>query len=398
VLLAALTVLLAPVATAEDWPEFRGPTGQGHSSEGNLPLSWTARNIRWKTPVPGRGWSSPSVAGNHVWLTTAIGEGRSLRLLGFDRETGAQAVNVEVFRLSSAGDMHPKNSHASPTPVVEGDRVYVHFGAHGTACVRTSGEIVWKTRFSYQHLHGTGGSPVLYRDLLIVSCDGVDAQFVAAVDKNTGKTRWRRDRPQPGYMAYSTPLAITANGRDQLISTSAYRAVSYDPQSGKELWRVGYADGFSNVPRPVYAHGLVFLNSGFDRPSLLAVRVDGSGDVTRTHIAWRLDRGVAHTSSPVVVGDELYMVSDNGIAICADAKTGRVHWRHRLGGNFSASPVYADGRIYFLNEDGETTALAPGREFRKLATSTLDEQTLASMAVSGGAFFIRTALHLYRIE
>jgi outer membrane protein assembly factor BamB len=273
----------------------------------------------------------------------------------------------------------------------------VHFGAEGTAALTTSGEVVWKTRFPYESQHGAGGSPVLHGDLLIFSCDGSDSAFVVALDKRTGKVRWRRDRRSPADQAYSTPLVIRVGERDEVVSVGAYRATAYEPESGKEIWRVGYENGFSNVPRPVYGHGLVYIATGFHQPSLIAVRPDGSGDVTRTHVAWRLQRAAPLTPSPLLVGDEIYVVNDAGIASCLDARTGHVYWQQRLGGAYSASPVFAEGRIYFLAEEGVATVVAPGREFRKLATSTLEGSTLASMAVSARSFFIRTDTHIYRL-
>jgi outer membrane protein assembly factor BamB len=397
--IALLLALTGVAVRADDWPQFRGPTGQGHSAERDLPLDWSeSRNVSWKTPVPGRGWSSPVVAAGRVWLTTSIkANGASLRALAYDVETGREAVNVEVFRIRSAELLNPKNSHASPTPIVEGDRVFVHFGAEGTAALSTSGEIVWKTRFPYQSQHGNGGSPVLYGDLLILSCDGSDDAFVVALDKRTGKVRWKTSRRQPWDQAYTTPLVIRVGERDQVVSVGAYRAGAYDPQTGKEIWRVSYGDGFSNVPRPVYGHGLVYIATGFQQPSLMAVRPDGTGDVTKTHVAWTLRRAAPLTPSPLLVDEEIYVVNDGGIASCLDAKTGETYWQQRLGGEYSASPVFADGRIYFLNEEGVATAIAPGRVFRRLATSTLDGGALASMAVSGGSIFIRTDTHLYRI-
>jgi outer membrane protein assembly factor BamB len=274
----------------------------------------------------------------------------------------------------------------------------VHFGAEGTAAVSASGAVLWKARLPYDSQHGNGGSPALYRDLLIFSGDGSDTAFVAALDTRTGHVRWRTSRREPFDQAYTTPLVIAANGRDQVVSVGAYRAAAYDPLSGKELWRVSYADGFSNVPRPVFGHGLVYITTGFQQPSLLAVRPDGSGDVTRTHVAWRLARGVPFTPSPILVGDELYIVSDLGIATCLDALTGATHWVERLGGNYSASPVFADGRLYFQSEEGVTTVIAPGRQFRVLGRSELAEATLASMAVAGGSFYLRGSSHLYRVS
>ncbi len=383
---------------AQDWPEFRGPTGQGHSDERGLPLMWSeTRNVRWKVAIPGRGWSSPAIQGDRIWLTTATEEGKSLRAISVDRNTGAILLNVEVFRLKSLGQISPKNSYTSPTPVLEGDRVYLHFGAYGTACLTQSGEIVWKTRLDYDNgQHGPGGSPVIYDDLLILSCDGLSVQYVVALDKLTGKVRWRKYRQ--GYQAYTTPLVVRLPAGDQVISPGAFRAIAYEPRAGKEIWQVRYGEGFSNVPRPVYGDGLVFICSGFQEPSLLAVRLDGRGDVTKSHIVWSLKRGVPRTPSPLLVGEELYFISDNGIATCVEAKTGTEHWRARLGGDHSASPIYADGRIYFLSEEGESVVIAPGKQFKALATNQLDGPTLASMAVSGGSIFVRSQTHLYRLS
>ena len=393
-------LLIALLAAGFQWPQFRGPGGQGQSSEHGLPIEWSeTKNITWKVPVPGRGWSSPVVSGGRVWLTTATATGRetSLRLMSFDMEKGTQALDVEIFRLRSTALQNPKNSHASPTPIVDGDRVYVHFGAQGTAAVSTTGTILWKTQLSYESQHGNGGSPELAGDLLIVNCDGFDEGFVAALDTRTGKTRWRTDRRQPISQAYSTPLLIHAADRDQLVSVGAFNTVAYDPQNGREIWRASYPEGFSNVPRPVYGAGLVFISTGFNQPSLIAIRPDGKGDVTKTHVAWKLSRGAPLTPSPLLAGDELYIVSDNGIASCLDAKSGTLHWQQRLGNSFSASPVLAGGRIYFLDEDGRTTVIKPGTAFTPLATNTLDGATLASMAVAARSFFIRTGTHLYRI-
>lgn len=395
-----LSLLLLFAGTPEEWPQFRGPTGQGHSTEHGLPIEWSeSKNIVWKTPVAGRGWSSPVVAGGRVWLTTATKTGgASLRAVAFDVDTGREVVNVEVFKVRTSDLLNPKNSHASPTPIVDGDRVYVHFGAFGTAALTTAGEIVWKTRFSYESQHGNGGSPIVYGDLLILSCDGSDDAFVVALNKSTGKVRWKTSRRYPPDQAYSTPLVIRVGERDEVVSVGAYRAGAYDPQTGKEIWRVSYADGFSNVPRPVYGHGLVYIATGFQQPSLLAVRAGGAGDVTKTHVAWTLRRGAPLTPSPLLVGDELYVVNDGGIATCLNATTGETHWVQRLGGgDYSASPIFADGRIYFLSEGGVATIIAPGKPFQVLARNALEGDTLASMAVSGGSIFIRTDSHLYRI-
>jgi len=396
--LVLLLLLLCLTTTAQDWPEFRGPSGQGISDEHGLPLVWSETNhVKWKTPIPGRGWSSPAVLGDRIWLTTATDDGKSLRAICVDRNTGGITQNVEVFRIKSLGPMSPKNSLASPTPVLEGDRVYLHFGAHGTACISQTGEVIWKTRLDYDNgQHGPGGSPVIYDNLLIVSCDGNDIQYVVALDKTTGKVKWKKTRQ--GYQAYTTPLVVKLAEGDQVISPGAFRAISYEPRTGKELWQVRYGEGFSNVPRPVYGNGLVYICTGFQEPTLLAVKVDGHGDVTnKKMIAWSLKRGAPLTPSPLLVGEELYVITDNGIATCLDAGTGREYWKARVGGNHSASPIYADGRIYFLSEEGESVVIAPGKELKVLAKNELNGETLASMGVSGGSIFVRSLTHLYRL-
>ncbi len=404
----AALLLAAAAAQAGDWPQFRGPTGQGHAPDGAVPLTWSeTENVAWKSAVPGRGWSSPVIAGGLAWVTTAVTDrvsGSSLRLLAYDVTTGGVAVDVEVFAISDTTLLNQKNSFASPTPVIDpdGERVYVHFGAQGTAAVAAGGaspgEVLWRTRFPYTSQHGNGGSPIFHDGLLIVSIDGYDTAFLVAVDAGTGEERWRSVRPKPISQAYSTPLAIRVGDAEQIIGISAFRTTAHEPATGREIWRVEYPGGFSNVSRPVYGHGLVYLSTGFNEPVLLAVRPTGEGDVSDSEIAWRLRRGAPLTVSPILVGDELYTVTDAGIATCIDALTGAIHWQQRLGGNHSASPVHAGGRIYFQNEEGVTTVIAPGAEFEQLARNELDGSTLASIAVVDGAFFVRTGTHLYRIE
>ena len=407
-LLTIMSLVCSPL-NAADWPQFRGPGGQGHSDATNLPLTWSeTENVVWKVPVAGLGWSSPSIQGDQIWLTTAIDDGKSLHAIALDRATGKTIHDVVVFELADPGAVHSKNSHASPTPLIEDDRVYIHFGAHGTACLKTDGSVVWKTQeLKHNHRHGPGGSPVIYQNLLILNCDGSDLQYVVALDKNTGKEVWKKKREHIGEdrisgkssvpMAYTTPLLTEINGKIQLLSSGADSIVSYDPLTGDELWWFRY-DGYSNVPRPVVGKGHVFISSGYDRPEFFAVRVDGTGDVTESHLAWNLKKAAPLNPSPLLLGDELYLVSDNGIATCLDAVSGEQHWQERIGGNFSASPTFADGRIYFLDEEGKTTVVAPGKKFEVLASNQLEGRTLASPAMVDSSIFLRTDTHLYRIE
>jgi outer membrane protein assembly factor BamB len=394
---------------AADWPQFRGPGGQGHSDATNLPLTWSeTENIKWKVPVAGLGWSSPAIKGDQIWITSAVDDGKTLHAIALDRATGKSLHDVTIFELAEPGPVHAKNSHASPTPLIEGDRVYVHYGAHGTACLKTDGTIVWKTQdLKHDHRHGPGGSPVIFEDLLILNCDGSDIQFVVALDKNTGEIRWKKKREHIGEdrltgksnvpMSYTTPLLTEINGTIQLLSSGADSIVSYNPRNGEEYWWFRY-DGYSNVPRPVVGKGLVFISSGYDRPEFYAVKVDGTGDVTESHLGWNMKKAAPLNPSPLLVGDELYLVDDDGIATCLDAVTGTQHWQRRIGGNFSASPTLADGKIYLLDEEGKTTVLAPGKKYEVLATNTLEGRTLATPAMVDHSVFLRTDTHLYRIE
>ncbi|MCX7401062.1 MAG: PQQ-binding-like beta-propeller repeat protein [Planctomycetales bacterium] len=408
-LLVLLCVVCVSETQAADWPQFRGPGGQGHSDATNLPLTWSeTENITWKVPVAGLGWSSPAIQGDQIWITTAIDEGKKLHAIALDRATGKSLHDVTIFELAEPGPVHSKNSHASPTPLIEGDRVYVHYGAHGTACLKTDGTVVWKTQdLKHDHRHGPGGSPVIFEDLLILNCDGSDIQFVVALDKNTGEIRWKKKREHIGEdrltgksnvpMSYTTPLLTEINGTIQLLSSGADSIVSYNPRNGEEYWWFRY-DGYSNVPRPVVGKGLVFISSGYDQPEFYAVKVDGTGDVTESHLGWNMKKAAPLNPSPLLVGDELYLISDNGIATCLDAVSGTKHWQERIGGNFSASPTLADGKIYLLDEDGKTTVLAPGKKYEVLATNTLEGRTLATPAMVDHSVFLRTDTHLYRLE
>lgn len=392
-------------AAADEWPQFRGPDGQGHTDATGLPLTWSeAENIAWKTAVPGRGWSSPVVSGDEIWLTTAIDDQRSLRAVAISLDSGKLLRDLEVFHYENLPPINGKNSYASPTPVIEAGRLYIHFGTFGTACLDTAdGRVVWTNReLTVDHKEGPGSSPVLCGELLIVNCDGIDAQYVAALDKESGKVVWRRDRPGPHNpvpdfrKAYSTPLVIEVDGQTQVVSPGAAQVVAYNPQTGDELWKVRYA-GFSNVPRPVFANGLVLVDTGYMKAQLWAIN-PGSGDITASNVVWRCAKHAPANPSPVVVGSDVFMVSDAGIASCLNAADGKVIWQERLGGNFSASPIAGDGRVYFTSEEGVTTVVAAGRKFQNLATNKLAGRTLASAAVAGHSLFLRTEGNLYRIE
>ena len=297
--------------------------------------------------------------------------------------------------------MHAKNSLASPTPIIEGDQLYVHFGHLGTAALDLNGNVLWRqTALTYHPRHGNGGSPIVVGPSLIFSCDANENPFVVALDRGTGDVQWKVDRNTNAIkkFSFSTPTLIEVDGQKQVISSGSGFVAAYDPADGRELWRVRYGEGYSVVPRPVFAGGLLFVASGYDRSTLYAINPAGAaGDVTETHVVWKHEKGAPLTPSVVVIGDELSMVSDNGVASCLDAKTGTVHWTKRLGGDYSASPIAADGNVYFQNEAGVTTVVKAAKEFESIATNDLAERTLASPIATDNAIILRCENHLWRI-
>lgn len=409
--LAVAAIAATGIARA-DWTDFRGPTGQGHATAKGLPLEWGSdKNIAWRTELPGRAWSSPIYAHGKVFLTNALPVnpeepelGVSLRVLAVDAPSGRLLWDREVLRQTDPAALrqHDKNSHASPSPVFEKGRIYAHFGHHGTACVDETGKVLWSTReHRYPPVHGTGGSPVLVDDLLIFNADGAADPAVIALDKATGMLRWKAPRPPSparSKFSFSTPLLIQVKGQPQLITPGSGIVQALDPTDGSEIWHAFYGAGFSVVPRPVYAHGLVFLSSGYQRPVGYAIRADGKGDVTDTHVAWTTTKRVPLNPSMLVVGEELYMLADSGILSCLDAKTGQVHYEERVLGSSSASLLAAEGRIYAVDELGKAVVVKAGRTFQLLATNDLQERTLASFAVCDSDLLIRTEKALYRIS
>ncbi len=354
-------------------------------------------------------------------MTTAIEQGVKRTQIGPDdmqvadhvslgavclrRADGRCLWHVTLFEVDKPDPVHWLNSWATPTPVIEAGRLYCDFGTFGTTCLDArTGQIVWKRRLPLDHQNGPGSSPTLYRDALILVRDGRDAQYVTALDKNTGATIWKTNRPPLSgnrtdmLKSYSTPLILGEGHSLQMVIPGAQWFASYDPTSGKEIWRVRHGNGFSIAPHPVFGQGMVYVCTGYFVPQLWAIRVDGHGDVTGTHVAWKATRQVSTLSSPILVGDELYWISDAGIACCADARTGNLHWHERLGGRCLASPIYAAGRLYFFNEDGKTTVLKAGKQFARLAENRLEGPLIATPAILGQTIFVRTDAHLFCIE
>lgn len=407
-LVAMGLAVVAECLWSAEWPQFRGPQGNGHASARDLPLAWDETSgVVWKTAIPGKGWSSPVLSAGRVYLTTAVPLGEdesgelSLRALCVDAATGRILWDEEVFHQpAGAPKIHSKNSHASPTPLVHANRLFVHFGHQGTACLDLAGRVLWRaTSHRYEPVHGNGGSPVLVDGLLIFSCDGAENPFVIALDAATGQTRWQffRTSEADNKFSFSTPAVIDVRGQKQLITPGSGVVNALDPATGREIWRVRYGQGYSVIPKPLYAHGLVFVATGYNTPTVMAIRPEGEGDLTETQVVWTYRKAAPHTPSLLVIDDLLYMVSDKGIATCLEARTGREVWQERLAGNYSASPLYADGKIFLQSEEGPAIILQPGRVFQKLAQTGFSERTLASYAVDDEALLIRTQQHLYRV-
>jgi outer membrane protein assembly factor BamB len=413
-----LAVLPADAANAT-WPEFRGPTGQGIVGDGaGLPLRWSEEeNIRWKTPIHGRAWSSPVSDGKRIWLSTATTNGMELSAVSVDFESGKVLQDLKLFRVETPQYAHPFNTYASPTPVmdVEAKRVYITFGSPGTACLDTeSGKVIWaRTDLECNHFRGAGSSPILYRNLLIMHFDGSDFQYVIALDKNTGKTVWKTDRsldfkdltPEGKPAAdgdwrkgFATPLVHNFGEGDLLISHGSKAVYGYEPLTGKELWFVEEQKTHSASGRPVVGHGMIFVSMGHPNSELWAIQPGGKGDVTESHVVWKVKRNVPTRSSVVLGGELLYMVNDGGIASCLEAKTGEQVWNERMGGKYSAAPILAGDRVYFFSEDGQAFVLQAGREYKVLATNKLGDGFMATPGVIGNSFLLRSRSALYRVE
>lgn len=426
-------LLCSQLAAQESWPQFRGPSGNGHASHAKIPLTWSeTENITWKVPVLGEGYSSPVILGNQLWLTTAvvgkltaeqeeaqiakiktgtrgiqIAGPLTLKAIAFDVLTGKLLHEIDCFQYDLTGPKHTTNSFASPTPVIEKGRIYCHFGEYGICCVDTiKGEIAWRNQeFKINHQNGPGASPVLWGDLVIVHYDGIDQQFIAAYRKADGKVAWKIKRSgelseTPEFQkSYSTPVITKVNGKPLLISPAANWVYGYDPATGKEIWKAGYGKlGFSTVPKPVIGNGMVYICTSFLKSRLVAVKYDGTGDVTESHVVWHSDRQVPQKPSLMLLGKEIFFVNDKGIGMSLDAMTGETIWQERLEGKYSASPLYASGHVYFFSDEGKTTVIKPGKELNIVAENHLDSGFRASPAVQGDTLFLRTTTHLYRIE
>ena len=397
------------------WTHFRGSDLNGISTEKGYPSTWNdSANIAWKVPESGKGWSSPVIFGKQVWFTTANQESREMRALCVDLETGLTLHDRLIFHPEKLYRIHAINSYATPTPAIEEEFIYLHFGRYGTSCLNTStGETKWeRTDLQCEHIQGPGSSLMIYKDKLIVHLEGTDHQQILALDKHTGKTIWIAERPAElydlmapiGKKAFVTPIIVNVKGRDLLISNGSTVCIAYDPLTGIEVWRVSQGDD-STISMPVEGDGLVFFYTSFvtgedgkKYAELFAVDPDGAGDIGETHIRWRMKAPILQLSTPVYVNGLLYTVDARGVFYCLDAKTGEVNWSENLKGKYHSSPIYANGLLYISSIRGETFVYRAGPEPELVAKNMLEGEIWATPALSGGAILMRTSEYLYKIE
>lgn len=432
VLLSAVAVHV--IAADRSWPQFRGPHGNGHAIDAQVPLRFGEnQSVAWRTELPGKAWSSPVVVDGVVWLTSAIeqvpteeekaqllasdvnknqqasrdvAKAIDLKLISVDFESGSILKTIDLASVEQPDAIHTLNSYASPTPMIAEDHIYCHFGTFGTFCVqRTTGDILWKRRFPLTHSVGPGSSPLVCDDVLVLIQDGCDGQYVIGLDRSNGETKWEVDRPEldttdgEQKKSFCTPITVTDNrGRQQVICLGARWIVAYDPATGKEIWKCHHGDGFSIVPRPVCDSNLVYFSTGYNKPSLVAVRIDGDGDVSQTHIQWTAAKGIPAKPSPILLDGRIYVIDDTGVASCFDASDGTVIWKQRIGGNYSASPVLAGGNIFFASQEGKVTVLKPGPDFQQLAENQIDDRIMASPAIYQDSILLRTERAIYRFD
>jgi outer membrane protein assembly factor BamB len=420
--LFALALTLTPLYADNNWPQFRGPAGDGHADSAALPVKFgEGDHVKWKTALHGKAWSCPVIWGDQLWVTTANEEGTELGVLTLDKDSGKILRDATLFKVPNPQFCHRFNSYASPTPVIEEGRIYVTFGSPGTACLDTKdGKVLWqRTDLVCNHYRGAGSSPIRWGNLLIMNFDGSDLQYVIALDKDTGKTVWKTDRStdykdlddkgqvknEGDYRkGFATPHVAEVAGKPVLFSSGAKAHYAYDPQTGKELWRFDEPAQHSPATRPLINGDLIYILTGFGKGQLLAIKLPQKNDPAKpqvldeSQLAWRMKKGVPNKPSLILAKGLLFMIDDGGIAACVDAKTGEEYWRQRIQGNYSAAPIYAGGRIYVCSEEGKVAVFAAEKEFKLLAENTLASGIMAAPIVSGNALYVRTKTDLYRIE
>lgn len=397
-----------------NWTHFRGTNLDGISSEKTAPLSWNdSTNIAWKAKIIGKGWSSPVVYGNQVWLTTASGDGKQMYGVCIDFNTGKEIFRVKVFEPAEVFPKHDFNSYATPTPCIEEGFVYLHFGTYGTACLRTGdGSVAWtRTDLNCDHIQGPASSPILYKDLLILHLEGADVQYIVALDKKTGRTVWRTDRPADlyaklgkiGRKAYITPIIINITGKDLLISNGSAVCIAYDPLTGKEIWRIVEGED-STIAMPFFINGIVFFYTGYVTPvkgdqycELLAADPSGSGDITNSGIIWRIKSPILQLLTPLVRSGLIYTVDTKNNLYCLESSTGKTVYTKKLQKKYESSPVYAGGYIYFTSTDGETMVIREGKNLVITGRNKLRGEVFATPAILGNSVLIRTSIYLFKI-
>lgn len=408
VLFPIMLTSLPSLSQAGDlWPEFRGPTADGHFDNDNLPIRWSeSENVRWKTKLPGMGWGTPVISKDRIWLTSATDDGHEMFVVSVDRKNGKIVQRIKIFEVEEPERKNNMNSYASPSPVLSENRLFIYYGTYGIACLDTdSGNIIWSRQdINLDHQEGPGSSIILYDGRVIFHCDGRDVQFLLALDAETGATAWQQQRSLDlshvgdfSRKAFTTPLVIETNDGPRLISPAAQGCYCYDPRNGEELWRVRYS-GFSAVPRPVALGNITFVVNDFAKPEIHAIRHDGSGDITDSHIEWIYGRNGPSTASPVLVDNRLMFVSDKGVLTCLNARNGKELWKERLGGNFCATPLAAGGLVYWFDRDGKATVIQANDQYEEVAVNELEEGLMASPAAAGNALYLRTTSYLYCIQ
>ncbi len=422
-ILALATVASAQEAPAPFWPSKGGPTQDGivpSAEAARLPLEWdeaSGKNITWKTPIEGEGHSTPVIGGDHIWFTAATKDGKQQYLYGIDRKTGKVIHHLLMFENPTPEELgNPLNNYAAPSPFLEADALYVHFGTYGTARVDpATGKKVWERRdINARHYRGPGSSPVVHGDLLYLTFDGIDQQFVTALDKKTGATVWKTNRTtdygdldkdgkptRDGDMrkAYHTPAVFEMGGVEVLVSVGSRAAFGYEAKTGKELWTVRHG-GFNAAIRPLRFENVLVLNTGSERAHTVGIRIDDQmkGDITESHTLWDREKRNASESCSLLVGSRLFQVTRGGVVSCTDAKTGQDIWEDRFEGQHLPSPIAAAERIYFCNDRGDCTVIRAADKFEVLARNKLADGMTSSPAVADGALFLRTKTALYRIE
>ena len=404
--LATSFFLSSSLVAQENWPEFRGPTADGKFTSAKIPTGISENNLEWETPIHGKGWSSPVIWGNQVWLTTATVDGKKMSALCVDLETGKVLLDRVIHENAEPDFAHETNSYASPTPAIEDGKVYLHFGKYGTTCLDTKTfEQLWqRTDFECDHFRGPAASPIIFEDLLIVAFDGADVQYVVGLDKKTGNTVWKTNRDinygtdvGDKMKAYCTGAIFEVDGQPLLIYPSAVATGAYDPRSGKEIWKI-YHDGMNASARPVQAeNGRVILTNGMGL--MVAINPSGAGDITESNIAWKNKKNVARKSSQVLIDGSIFMNGDKGIISCVDLESGRTLWQERVGGNFAASPVYDGTHLMSISEQGTIHVYKPSREnYVEVAKMKFGDGFKASPAASGDRMILRSFSKLHCIK